>query len=129
LAQIFFFTSSKSNNFQYCDICAYKKKEGQQSFFSPPSFVAVFGSGMDKNLDPGSGISIPDPEHWKVNFRMTCTIYVVCSNLTGQLSRIQGDLDRSTRTEREALQQVNQLFTTTSHHVQYVKAPIFDSNS
>jgi hypothetical protein len=22
------------------------------------------GSGMDKNLDPGSGINIPDPQHW-----------------------------------------------------------------
>jgi hypothetical protein len=23
------------------------------------------GSGMDKNQDPGSGINIPDPQHWK----------------------------------------------------------------
>jgi hypothetical protein len=22
------------------------------------------GYGMDKNLDPGSGINIPDPQHW-----------------------------------------------------------------
>jgi hypothetical protein len=35
------------------------------------SFVAVFGSGirdpgsgMGKNQDPGSGINIPDPQHW-----------------------------------------------------------------
>jgi hypothetical protein len=38
-------------------------------FFSPLSFVAVFGSGirdpasgMGKNQDPGSGINIPDPQ-------------------------------------------------------------------
>jgi hypothetical protein len=23
------------------------------------------GSGMGKNQDPGSGINIPDPQHWK----------------------------------------------------------------
>jgi len=32
--------------------------------FSRLSFVAVFGSGMAKNQDPGSGINIPDPQHW-----------------------------------------------------------------
>jgi hypothetical protein len=41
------------------------------NFFSPLSFVAAFGSGI---LDPGwvkirirdlgSGINIPDPQHW-----------------------------------------------------------------
>ncbi len=31
--------------------------------FSPLSFDAVFGSGMGKNQDPGSGINIPDPPH------------------------------------------------------------------
>jgi hypothetical protein len=48
------------------------------NFFSPLSFVADFGSGirdprseirdpgsgMGKNQDPGSGINIPDPQHW-----------------------------------------------------------------
>ncbi len=41
------------------------------NFFSAPSFVAGFGSGirdpgsgMGKNQDPGSGINIPDPQHW-----------------------------------------------------------------
>jgi hypothetical protein len=41
------------------------------NFFSPLSFVAVFGSGirdpgsgMGKNQDPGSGINIPNPQHW-----------------------------------------------------------------
>ncbi len=40
------------------------------NFFSPLSFVVVFGSGiqdpgsgMGKNQDPGSGINIPDPQH------------------------------------------------------------------
>jgi hypothetical protein len=54
------------------------------NFFSPLSFVAVFGfgirdpgsgirypgPGMGKNQDPGSGINIPDPQHWVV----LCTI-------------------------------------------------------
>jgi hypothetical protein len=52
------------------------------NFFSPLSFVAVFGSGirdpgwvkiriqdpgsgMGKNQDPGSGINIPDPKKLK----------------------------------------------------------------
>jgi hypothetical protein len=30
------------------------------NFFSPLSFVAVFGSGIQ---DPGSEINIPDPQH------------------------------------------------------------------
>jgi hypothetical protein len=32
-----------------------------KKFFSPLSFVAVFGSGIRE--DPGSGINIPDPQH------------------------------------------------------------------
>jgi hypothetical protein len=46
------------------------KKGLTTNFFSPLSFVAVFGSGirdpgsgMGKNQDPGSGINIPDPQH------------------------------------------------------------------
>jgi hypothetical protein len=35
------------------------------NFFSPLSFVAVFGSRMGKNQDPGSRINIPDPQHCK----------------------------------------------------------------
>jgi hypothetical protein len=41
-----------------------------KNFFSPLSFVTVFGSGIrdlgsgiGKNQDPGSGINIPDPPH------------------------------------------------------------------
>jgi hypothetical protein len=40
------------------------KKDMTTNFFSPLSFVAVFGSGMDKNQDPASWINIPDPKHW-----------------------------------------------------------------
>jgi hypothetical protein len=33
------------------------------NFVSPLSFVAVFGPGMGRNQDPGSGINISDPQH------------------------------------------------------------------
>jgi hypothetical protein len=43
--------------------------------FSPLSFVAVFGSGiqdpgsgMGKNQDPGSGINISDPQHCCIQY-------------------------------------------------------------
>ncbi len=39
------------------------KKGMTTNFFSPLSFVAVFGSGNGKNQDPGSGTNIPDPQH------------------------------------------------------------------
>jgi hypothetical protein len=53
------------------------KKGMTTNYFSPLSFVTVFGSGirdpgseirdpgsgMGKNQDPGSGINIPDPQH------------------------------------------------------------------
>ncbi len=39
------------------------KKVWQQFFFSSLSFVPVFGSGIG---DPGSGINIPDPQHWNL---------------------------------------------------------------
>jgi hypothetical protein len=67
LGQIFFFSISKINNIQFCEICGYKEWFDKKNC-SPLSFVAVFGSGirdpgsgMGKNQDPGSGISIPDP--------------------------------------------------------------------
>jgi hypothetical protein len=34
------------------------------SYFPPSSLGAVVGSRTDKNQDPGSGINIPDPQHW-----------------------------------------------------------------
>jgi hypothetical protein len=42
----FIYLSKKKNNFEFCDICGYKK--GGTTNFSP-SFVAVIGSG---NRDP-----------------------------------------------------------------------------
>jgi hypothetical protein len=37
------------------------KKRFDNNCFSPLAFVVVFGSGI---RDPGSGINIPDPQHW-----------------------------------------------------------------
>jgi hypothetical protein len=49
------------------------KKGMAANFFSPLSFVAAFGSvirdqgsGMGKDQDTGSGINIPDPQHWLI---------------------------------------------------------------
>ncbi len=47
---------------EMCEICGCKKRNDNKKF-SPFSFVAVLGSGMGKNQDPGSGINIPDPQH------------------------------------------------------------------
>jgi hypothetical protein len=49
---------------QFCEICGHIKSYDNK-FFSPLSFVAVFGSGIRvaKNQDLGSGINIPDPQH------------------------------------------------------------------
>jgi hypothetical protein len=51
------------------------KKGMTTNYFSPLSFVAVFGSGildpgsgMGKKQDPGSGINIPDPQHCTVKY-------------------------------------------------------------
>jgi hypothetical protein len=38
-----------------------QKRVGQQIF--SPSLLLLFGSGIEKNQDPGSGINIPDPQH------------------------------------------------------------------
>jgi hypothetical protein len=50
-----------------------KQAERLQKNKATLSFVAVSGSGMGKNQDPGSGINIPDPphcpQHWK-NIKM-----------------------------------------------------------
>jgi hypothetical protein len=39
----------------------------------PGSGIRDPGSGMGKNQDPGSGINIPDPPHWK----KSCRFYVM----------------------------------------------------
>jgi hypothetical protein len=66
-----FFLQNLKNKiiFNFVKFCGYKKGL-TTNFFSPLSFVAVFGSGirdpgsgMGKNQDPGSGINIPDPQH------------------------------------------------------------------
>jgi hypothetical protein len=50
---------------------AIKKGTYDNKFFSTLSFVAVFGSGMGKNQDPGSRINIPDPQHWSKEIAST----------------------------------------------------------
>ncbi len=76
-----------------------------KKFFSPLSFVAVFGSGirdprsgirdprseirdpgsgMGKNQDPGSGINIPDPPHW---LKLVCNVNIVYGNLKSENSQ------------------------------------------
>jgi hypothetical protein len=43
-------------------------KKGMKTNFLHPSLLLLFcdpGFGMDKNQDPGCGINIPDPQHWK----------------------------------------------------------------
>jgi hypothetical protein len=58
------------SNDELCPHCSLgKKSQGCGSgcawirIIFPLSFVPVFGSGMGKNQDPGSGINIPDPQH------------------------------------------------------------------
>ncbi len=73
----FFLQHFKNKIVQFCEIYDPKKRYDNK-FFSPMSFIAVFGSGirdpgsrMGKNQDPGSGINIPDSPHCrfkKLNF-------------------------------------------------------------
>jgi hypothetical protein len=59
---------------QFCEICDYKKSITKNFFhlsllllfLDPGSEIRDPGSGMGKNQDPGSGINIPDPPHWRV---------------------------------------------------------------
>jgi hypothetical protein len=46
---------NKKNNFQFCNICGYKKKYDNKFFFRP-SLLLLF-------LDPGWIIIIPNPQH------------------------------------------------------------------
>ncbi len=50
------------------------KKDMTTNLFSPFSFVVFLdpGSGMGKNQDPGSGINIPDPQHWYDRLVLDC---------------------------------------------------------
>jgi hypothetical protein len=62
LAQIFSAAFQKSNNFQFCELCGYKK--GMTNIFSPVIFVAVLGSGI---RDPG--FETRDPGWVKIRIR------------------------------------------------------------
>jgi hypothetical protein len=64
---MFFFSISKIKWFYFVKFMA-PKKGMTTNFFSPCISLLVLdpGSGMGKNQDPGSGINIPDPQHWKV---------------------------------------------------------------
>jgi hypothetical protein len=47
----FFLHLFKKNNFQFCDICGYKRRYlYDNEFFSSLSFVAVFGPGSVINI-------------------------------------------------------------------------------
>jgi hypothetical protein len=35
---------------------------------------------MGKNLDPGSGINIPDPQHWKMSFFFLFLLFALPPN-------------------------------------------------
>jgi hypothetical protein len=60
-----FFLQTSKNKIIYNFVKFVAMKKGMTTnFFSSLSFVTVFGSGMDKDQDPGSGINIPDPQHW-----------------------------------------------------------------
>jgi hypothetical protein len=72
IGPIFFFQLIKNKIiFSFVKFVATKNGLTKKNF-SPLSFAAVFGSGirdpgsgMGKNQDPGSGINIPDPQHWQ----------------------------------------------------------------
>jgi hypothetical protein len=71
-AKFFCSAYQKLNNIQFCEICGYKKWFDKKKF-SPLSFVAVFGSEIRdpgwvkiRIGDRGSGINIPDPQHWTI---------------------------------------------------------------
>jgi hypothetical protein len=50
--------------------------------WDPGSRIRDPGSGMGKNQDPGSGINIPDPQHWflikkKIHFGSAISFFVM----------------------------------------------------
>ncbi len=56
-------------------------KECLTKFFFHPSLFYLFldpGSGMGKNQDPGSGINIPDPQHWCRQGSRRSTLSHIC---------------------------------------------------
>ncbi len=79
-AQIFFFSISKKNNFQFCEICGYKK--GVTTDFFTPLLLLFLDqgfeirdprSGLGKKSGSGIRINIPDPQHCiQLNKLQTC---------------------------------------------------------
>jgi hypothetical protein len=53
------------------------KKGRTTNFFSPLSFVAIFGSEIRDGQKLGSGINIniPDPQHWYFHFKIMLTAF------------------------------------------------------
>ncbi len=49
------------------------------------------GSGMGKKKDPGSGINIPDPQHW-LQAHVTFDILLQAHLTVDILSKVHGDL-------------------------------------
>jgi hypothetical protein len=71
----------KLSNFNFVKFVATKKGM-TTNFCSPLSFVEAFGSGIQdpgwvKNQNPGSGINIPDPQHWDIRSRPQSTGYQI----------------------------------------------------
>ncbi len=50
------------------------EKTDLNNFFLPPHVFWDPGSGMGKNPDPGSGINIPDPQHWLKLYHCFCLV-------------------------------------------------------
>ncbi len=50
--------------FTYLFCCCFWIRDPGSEIRDPGSGIRDPGSGMGKNQDPGSGINIPDPQHW-----------------------------------------------------------------
>ncbi len=84
IGPIFLLQHFKNKIVQFCEIYGPKKKGMKTNFFSlclsllfldPESGIGDPGSGMGKNQDPGSGINIPDPQHWFLVVRFLKNIW------------------------------------------------------
>ncbi len=77
LTQIFFCTtgrcSKKFDIFNFVKIYGYKKV--RQLICFSPSFCVVFGSEIRDGEKSGSGIKIPDPQHWCWSSKYWLVVY------------------------------------------------------
>jgi hypothetical protein len=66
MAQNFFVSVQKLNNFEFCEICGYKKgkKTNFLLFLSYCCWILDPRSGIPGIKKSGSGINILDPQHW-----------------------------------------------------------------